>query len=61
MVYHIIEIELAVTYWARDPRNLVLEKAQPALLAAICRMNWSDIVSGHASSDIACDIRVLRL
>ncbi|KAL5105514.1 Stomatin-like protein 1 [Taenia crassiceps] len=57
IVYHIIEVESAVTYWARDPRNLVLEKAQPALSTAICRMNWSDIVSGHALSDIACDIR----
>ncbi|VDK44211.1 unnamed protein product [Taenia asiatica] len=57
IVYHIIEVELAVTYWARDPRNLVLQKAQPALSSAICRMNWCDIVSGHALSDIACDIR----
>ncbi|KAL5961754.1 Stomatin-like protein 1 [Taenia solium] len=58
IVYHIIEVDLAVTYWARDPRNLVLQKAQPALSSAICRMNWCDIVSGHALSDIACDIRV---
>ncbi|EUB59348.1 stomatin-related protein [Echinococcus granulosus] len=57
MVFHIVEAELAVNYWARDPRDLVLKKAQSALLAAVCRINWSDIVSGHALPDIACDVR----
>ncbi|VDM18538.1 unnamed protein product [Hydatigera taeniaeformis] len=57
LVYHIIEVELAVTHWIRDPRHFVLEKAQSALPAATRRMDWHDIISGHALSDIACDVR----
>lgn len=59
-MFHIVEPEAVVTYWSRDPHDLITKKAQSALAAAISRIQWDDIISGRGSPDIASDVRVRR-
>ena len=58
VIFHIIEIESAITYSARDPHDLIVKRAQLALSHAIGRIQWNDIDTGHALPDIASDVRV---
>nr|CDS32192.2 stomatin [Hymenolepis microstoma] len=57
VVFHIVEPEAAVTYWSRDPHNLISKRAETALVSAVARIQWDDIISGHGSADIASDVR----
>ncbi|VDL59703.1 unnamed protein product [Hymenolepis diminuta] len=57
VVFHIVEPEAAVTYWSRNPHDFISKKAETALVAAVARIQWDDIISGHGSPDIASDVR----
>ncbi|KAM7541949.1 hypothetical protein Aperf_G00000000101 [Anoplocephala perfoliata] len=55
VVFLIVEPEAVVTYWSRDPHDLIMKKAQSALAAAVSRIQWNDVISGRGSPDIASD------
>ncbi|KAM3174584.1 hypothetical protein ACTXT7_010259 [Hymenolepis weldensis] len=57
VVFHIVEPEAAVTYWSRNPHDFISKRAETALVAAVARIQWDDIISGHGSPDIASDVR----